>query len=76
MTGRPAADFPAKPTPTGATVVPRPFAEEDAPTMAAILRDPEVLLPTGSAGAPPVPDERLRSWYAGRRTGRTRPDTP
>ncbi|MEV0963534.1 GNAT family protein [Streptomyces sp. NPDC049910] len=66
MTERPVADFSAKPTLTGAKVVLRPFTEEDAPTMAEILRDPEVLLLTGSAGAPPLPDERLRSWYATR----------
>lgn len=66
VTERRPADFSAKPTLTGTKVVLRPFTEEDAPTMAAILRDPEVLLLTGSAGTPPFPDERLRSWYAGR----------
>ncbi|TLQ48453.1 GNAT family N-acetyltransferase [Streptomyces marianii] len=60
------ADFSVKPILTGAKVVLRPFSEEDAPTMAAILRDTEVLLLTGSAGAPPFPDEQLRSWYATR----------
>ncbi|MEV1050845.1 GNAT family protein [Streptomyces sp. NPDC059017] len=66
MTERRQADFSVKPTLTGTKVVLRPLTEEDAPTMAAILGDTEVLLLTGSAGTPPFPDERLRSWYATR----------
>lgn len=66
MTERRRADFSAKPTLTGTKVALRPFTEEDAPTMAAILGDTEVRLLTGSVGTPPFPDERLRSWYATR----------
>ncbi|MGW7362385.1 GNAT family N-acetyltransferase [Streptomyces sp. NPDC054841] len=65
-TEQPTTDFSVKPTLTGERVVLRPFTEADAPTMAVILSDPEVLLFTGSAGDPPLPEARLRSWYATR----------
>ncbi|MEE1753705.1 GNAT family N-acetyltransferase [Streptomyces sp. SP18CS02] len=59
--------FSVKPTLTGDRVVLRPFTEADTAVMAEILRDPEVRRFTGSADdEPPLPEERLRSWYGSR----------
>lgn len=66
MTERRTADFSVKPTLTGEKVVLRPFTEADTATMATILQDSEVVLFTGAAGDPPLPEERLRSWYGTR----------
>ncbi|MFD9112515.1 GNAT family N-acetyltransferase [Streptomyces bottropensis] len=57
--------FSHKPVLTGERAVLRPFTEDDAPVMARILADPEVLRltgsPTGEFGT-----DRLRSWYGSR----------
>ncbi|MFF0135739.1 GNAT family N-acetyltransferase [Streptomyces sp. NPDC005227] len=57
--------FSEKPMLTGEKTVLRPFTVDDAPVMAEILRDPDVLRLTGS----PVEEfeaERLRQWYGTR----------
>ncbi|MET9802804.1 GNAT family protein [Streptomyces sp. NPDC006368] len=60
-------DFSVKPTLTGEKVLLRPFTEDDAPTMAEILADPEVVRFTGTAPAAPSPSEAfLRTWYGSR----------
>jgi RimJ/RimL family protein N-acetyltransferase len=62
------ADFSVKPTIVGRRVVLRPFRDDDFPAVRAALRDPEVVLLTGSQ--PIVWDgtaeERLREWYGSR----------
>jgi RimJ/RimL family protein N-acetyltransferase len=57
--------FSRKPVLTGERAVLRPFTEDDAPVMARILADPEVLRLTGSPTDGFEPD-RLRSWYGSR----------
>lgn len=61
----PAADFSVKPVLTGVRALLRPFTEEDAPVMARVLADPEVLRLTGSPAEPFTP-ERLCAWYGSR----------
>ncbi|MET9846640.1 GNAT family protein [Streptomyces ossamyceticus] len=57
--------FSEKPVLTGERAVLRPFTVDDAPVMARILDDPEVLRLTGSQdGAYDM--ERLRTWYGSR----------
>ncbi|WP_432133116.1 GNAT family N-acetyltransferase [Streptomyces sp. bgisy154] len=58
-------DFSVKPVLTGEKTVLRPFTEEDVPTMARILADPEVIRLTGSPDAA-FDADRLRAWYGSR----------
>ncbi|WP_052411548.1 GNAT family N-acetyltransferase [Streptomyces sp. NRRL S-118] len=60
------ADFTIKPTLTGEKVVLRPFTADDAPVMAEILADPEVLKYTGTSADPEMSEDFLRSWYGSR----------
>ncbi|MEU8827666.1 GNAT family protein [Streptomyces sp. NPDC048636] len=69
MTASPAgppADFAAKPVLVGEKVLLRPFTEDDAPDMAAILGDEEVRRFTGGSNAPVFEEQRLREWYGSR----------
>lgn len=66
MTQQPTTAFSVKPTLVGEKVILRPFTGADAPTMAAILGDPEVSLFTGSAPGGELDLERLRAWYGTR----------
>jgi RimJ/RimL family protein N-acetyltransferase len=61
----PATTFAHKPVLTGERTVLRPFTEDDADVMAAILLDPELLYFTGGDPAP-FSREHLRSWYGSR----------
>jgi len=65
MPHSPAADFSVKPVLTGEKVRLRPFAEDDASTIAEILEDPEVIRFTFEPSGELTP-ERLRSWYGSR----------
>ncbi|GGQ21096.1 GNAT family N-acetyltransferase [Streptomyces roseolilacinus] len=60
------SDFSHKPVLTGDRVVLRPFTEDDAATMAAIIEDPETSRLTGGAGRPPFTFAHLRHWYGSR----------
>lgn len=57
--------FSVKPVLTGERAVLRPFTEDDAPVMARILDDPEVIRLTGSP-TESYALERLRAWYRSR----------
>ncbi|MBP5863619.1 GNAT family protein [Streptomyces scabiei] len=57
--------FSRKPVLTGERAVLRPFTMDDAPVMARILADPEVVRLTGSP-AEEFGADRLRSWYGSR----------
>ncbi|MEW2162042.1 GNAT family protein [Streptomyces sp. NPDC007084] len=57
--------FSVKPVLTGEKTVLRPFTVDDAPVMAEILRDPDVLRLTGSPDEE-FGEERLRQWYGSR----------
>ncbi|GAQ63304.1 GNAT family N-acetyltransferase [Streptomyces scabiei] len=57
--------FSRKPVLTGERAVLRPFTADDAPVMARILADPEVVRLTGSP-AEEFGADRLRSWYGSR----------
>ncbi|MDW8809718.1 GNAT family protein [Streptomyces scabiei] len=58
-------NFSRKPSLTGERALLRPFTEADAPVMARILADPEVVRLTGSP-AEEFGADRLRSWYGSR----------
>ncbi|MFF6780046.1 GNAT family N-acetyltransferase [Streptomyces sp. NPDC012510] len=58
-------NFSEKPVLTGERAVLRPFTGDDAPVMARILDDPQVVRLTGSP-TEAIGSERLRSWYGSR----------